>query len=235
MIDIPKRISKATGSAPKSEQTYNQNSNLPESAKILLLLGPYAASVSSPRVTSDTNVFTERDEINMWIEMGPAFRYGKLAAIAFLLLTIWLAANGTFVSALNPPYDPPYPFPPTFPVNNFDFTITASATLIKIQPGQTGGLVIWVDLYCPNSTVTIRCDSTVLQEVNLQFSGCPSGAFCILDKQQVLLPPLYQAGSNFLVYTFLKGGTGVTPITVTGMDQFGRIRSVTFGVVVCNC
>jgi hypothetical protein len=171
----------------------------------------------------------------MWIDMRSAYKYVRLVGIAFLMLTITLVASGAFANAFNPPYDPPYPFPPTFPVNNFDFTISTSATLIKIQPGQTGSLVVWINLYCPNSTTTIRCDSTVLQLVTLQTSGCPGGAFCILDKQQVLLPLLYQAGSNFLVYTFSTSSTGVTPITVTGTDQFGRTRSTTFGVVVCYC
>ena len=172
----------------------------------------------------------------MWIDMRSAYKYGKLVGIAFLMLTLTLVASGAFASALNPPYDPPYPFPPTFPVNNFDFTITTSTTLVKIQPGQTGSLVVWVNLYCPNSTTTIRCDSTVLQLVTLQTSGCPSGAFCELDRQQVLLPPLYQAGSNFLVYTFSPSSlSGVTPITVTGTDQFGRVRSATFGVAICYC
>jgi hypothetical protein len=171
----------------------------------------------------------------MWIEMRTVYKYGRLVGIAFLMLTITLVASGAFANAFNPPYNPPYPFPPTFPVNNFDFTISTSTTLIKIQPGQSGTLTVWVNLYCPNSTTTIRCDSTVLQVVNLQISGCPGGAFCALDKQQVLLPPLYQAGSNFLIYTFSTTPIGVTSITVTGTDQFGRTRSATFGVIACYC
>ena len=167
--------------------------------------------------------------------MASVYRYGRFVAIALLMLTLTLVSTGAYARAFDPPYDPPYPFPPTFPVNNFDFTLTASTTLIKIQPGETGSLVVWVDLYCPNSTTTIRCDSTVTQIVNLQVSGCPSGSYCILDKQQVLLPPLYQAGSNFLIYSFGTSGSSVTSITVTGTDQFGRVRSVVFGVVVCYC
>jgi len=171
----------------------------------------------------------------MRMDMVSASKYGRLAAFAFLVLTIAFVSTSTHVYALNPPYDPPYPFPPTFPVNNFDFTITASSTLIRIQPGQTGSLVVWVNLYCPNSTTTIRCDSTVFGQVSLQFSGCPSGSFCDLDKQFVLLPPLSQAASNFVIYSFGTSGSTVTPITVTGTDQFGRVHSVTFGVVVCYC
>jgi hypothetical protein len=147
------------------------------------------------------------------------------------MFTLALVTSGSLVNATNPPF----PFPPTFPVNNYDFTISTSATLIRIQPGETGGLVVWVDLYCPNSTTTIRCDSTVLQTVNLQISGCPTGAFCILDRQQLLLPPRYEAGSNFIFYTFSTSPIGVTLITVTGTDQFGHTHSANFGVVACYC
>jgi len=162
--------------------------------------------------------------------------FQTVLAATFLVLTLALVVGGVLVN-VNATQMPPYPFPPTFPVNNFDFTITTSATLIKIQQGETGGLVVWVNLYCPNSTTTIRCDSTVLQTVTLYVSGCPSGAYCILDRQQVQLPPLYQAGSNLIVYTF----TTVTPsnslaqMTVTGVDQFGHSHSVTFGVIICYC
>ena len=160
--------------------------------------------------------------------------FGRGMAVALLSLTLVLVIGGIYVNAYQ---TPPYPFPPTFPPNNFDFTISTSATLIRIQPGQTGGLIVWVNLYCPNSTTNIRCDSTVLQNVYLTFSGCPGGAFCSLDKQEVLLPPLYQAGSNFIIYTFasISGGTSPSLVTVTGIDQFGHTHSTSFGVVVCYC
>jgi len=171
----------------------------------------------------------------MGIVLVSAYKYGRLVAFAFLMLTITIVSTGGYVYAFNPPYDPPYPFPPTFPVNNFDFIITTSTTMIKFQPGQTGALVIWVNLYCVNSTTTIRCDSTVMQQVSLQISGCPSGTFCSLDRQQVLLPPLSQGASNFVVYSFATTGSSITTITVTGTDQFGRVRSTSFGVAICYC
>jgi hypothetical protein len=160
--------------------------------------------------------------------------FGRALAVAFLSLTLMLVVGGVYVNAYQ---SPPYPFPPTFPVNNFDFTISTSRTLIMIQPGESGGLVVWVNPYCPNSTTTIKCDSTVLQSVQLTISGCPGGAFCILDKQQVLLPLLYQAGSNFIIYTFPTSPVGSLPslITVTGTDQFGDTHSASFGVIVCYC
>jgi hypothetical protein len=155
-------------------------------------------------------------------------------AVVLLSVILVLVVGGVYVNAYQ---SPPYPFPPTFPVNNFDFTISTSTTLIRIQPGQSGGAVVWVNLYCPNSTTNIRCDSTVLQTVNLAISGCPGGAFCVLDKQQVLLPPVYEAGSNFIIYTFPAIPVSATPylITVTGTDQFGDTHSTSFGVIVCNC
>jgi hypothetical protein len=53
----------------------------------------------------------------------------------------------------------------------------------------------------------------------------------------VLLPPLYQAGSNFIIYTFHGISVGSSPylITVTGTDQFGDTHSASFGVIVCYC
>lgn len=166
--------------------------------------------------------------------MRASHLFRRALAVAFLSLTLMLVVGGVYVNAYQ---SPPYPFPPTFPVNNFDFTISTSATLINIEPGESGGLVVWVNLYCPNSTTTIRCDSTVLQSVDLTISGCPGGAFCILDKQQVLLPPLYQAGSNFIIYTFPAISVSSLPhlITVTGTDQFGDTHSASFGVIVCYC
>lgn len=168
--------------------------------------------------------------------MGLRREFQRSVAVTSLVLTLALVVGGIFVN-VNATQSPPYPFPPTFPVNSFDFTITTSATLIKIQQGETGGLVVWVNLYCPNSTTTIKCDSTVLQTVTLSISGCPSGAYCILDRQQVQLPPLYEAGSNLIVYTFttITPASGLTRMTVTGVDQFGDTHSVTFGVIICYC
>lgn len=165
------------------------------------------------------------------------FRCEFRRALAVVFLVITLTLVGSMFVDVNAQQGPPYPFPPTFPVNNFDFSITPSATLVKIQPGETGGLVIWVNLYCPNSTTTIRCDSTVLQTVTLSISGCPGGAFCILDRQQVQLPPLYQAGSNLIIYTFatITPASGLTQVTVAGTDQFGHTHSATFDVIVCYC
>ena len=165
----------------------------------------------------------------------PRRGFGKGLAVTLLALTLTLVVSGVFVNATQ---SPPYPFPPTFPVNSFDFTITTSTTLVRIQQGQTGGVVVWLNLYCPNSTTTIRCDSTVLQTVTLYISGCPSGAYCALDRPQVQLPPLYQGAANLIIYTFSTvpvGNNQVAQITVTGVDQFGQTHSASFGVIVCYC
>lgn len=173
----------------------------------------------------------------MTIDMHLRREFQRALGVTFLVLTLLLMGGGIFTN-VNAIQSPPYPFPPTFPVNAFDFTITTSATLVKIQQGQTGGLVVWVNLYCPNSTTTIKCDSTVLQTVTLSISGCPGGAFCTLDRQQVQLPPLYQAGSNLIIYTFTTvpaASNQVVQITVTGVDQFGHMHSATFGAIICYC
>jgi len=156
----------------------------------------------------------------------------RALAFAFLALTLALGISGTFVHAVQ---SPPFPFPPTFPVNTLDFRISTSTTLIRIQPDQSDALVVWVDLYCPNSTTTIKCDSTVLQTINLQISGCPGGAFCILDRQQVNVPPFSEASSNLFIYTFSTSPIAPTLMTVTGTDQFGHSHSASFGVVACYC
>ena len=158
----------------------------------------------------------------------------RMLAVGFLVITLALLV--TSVEAQ--PASPPYPFPPTFPVNNFDFTVTPSTTLIKIQQGESGGLIVWVAPYCPNSTTTIRCDSTVLLTITLTIAGCPSGAYCVLDRQQVQIPPDYEAGSNFIIYTFstvAATNNALAQITVTGVDQFGVSHSATFGVIICYC
>lgn len=160
----------------------------------------------------------------------------RALAVTILALTLVLVVGGISMNAYA--YQtPPYPFPPTFPVNNFDFTLATSATLIQIQPGQSGGLFVWVNLYCPNATTDIKCDSTVLQTVYLTVSGCPGGALCILSNQVVQIPPVTEGAINLIVYTFF----GITPsssptiMTVTGIDQFGHVHSASFGVIVCYC
>lgn len=173
------------------------------------------------------------------IAMDRTRRLGMVAVVAFLSLTLLSVGGSSMIvtAQQGPPYNPPYPFPPTFPVNEFDFRITPSTTLVKLQQGQTGALTVWIAPFCPNSTTTIRCDSTVLQTVYLSISGCPGGAFCALDKQVVQLPPDYQAGSNFIIYTFfgITASSSPTLITVTGTNQFGVTHSATFGVIVCYC
>ena len=185
----------------------------------------------------DTNLFTALREIDLGVDMRVRRREIERAlAVTFLTLTLALVVGGVLTNA-EAYQSPPYPFPPTFPVNNFDFTLTTSATLIKIQQGQTGGLFVWVNLFCPNSTTNIRCDSTVLQTIYLSVSGCPSGALCVLSNQVVQVTPVTQAASNLVVYTFFGGSASSSPtlVTVSGIDQFGDAHSVTFGVVICYC
>lgn len=129
-----------------------------------------------------------------------------------------------------------YAYITPFPIINFDFTLTSSTTLVRMQPEASGTAVIWVNLFCPNSTLTIRCDPTVLQYITLKVdSGCPSASYCMLDRTTILVPPLYGAGSNLIIYSFSTSTSGVTTITVTGIDQFGNSHSTQFGVVVCYC
>ena len=184
----------------------------------------------------NTNLFTGLHEIDLMVDIRLRREFEKVLAATFLVLTLALIVNGVVTNAYAT-QSPPYPFPPTFPVNNFDFTLTASSTLIKIQPGQTGGLFIYVDLYCPNSVTDIRCDSTVLQNVYLAVSGCPGGALCILSKQELQIPPVTEGASSLIVYTFfgITSNSGPATMTVTGIDQFGHTHSVSFGVIFCNC
>ena len=185
------------------------------------------------------NLFTRVGKIDSSIDMEKPRRFGMVLLAAFLSLTLASVGSASVIVTAQPgpPYSPPYPFPPTFPVNEFDFTITSSTTLVKIQQGQTGGLVIWVTPFCPNSTTTIKCDSTVLQTVYLSISGCPGGAFCALSRQVVNIPPDYQGASNFIIYTFftITPSNSPTLITVTGTNQFGVTHSTTFGAIVCYC
>jgi hypothetical protein len=173
----------------------------------------------------DQQSFNSRVTKRAGTHLHNACRFAKDVALV-LVVASTLAVSGLFVNAT---------FPPTYPLDEYDFTISASTTLVRAQPGSSAALVIWVSLFCPNSTTTIKCDSTVLQSVTLQSSGCPSGSFCILDRTQVLVPPLYGAGSNFLIYSFSFAATGVTTVTVTGTDQFGHSHSTQFGVILCNC
>ena len=169
--------------------------------------------------------------------MNTVSKYAKTAGVILLVVGITIALSGV----LNV-----YGFPGSGPdIPALDFTITASRTLIRIQPGMSGALTIWVNLFCPNSTSTIRCDSTILQHVTLQIlGGCPGGAYCVLDRTQLLVPPLYGAGSDFFVYTFTPADVStqskmnlysVSTITIGGIDQFGQTHVVQFGVVLCYC
>ena len=156
--------------------------------------------------------------------------FQRALTVTFLALALALTVGGVFTNAYAE-------FPPTYPVGVFDFTLTPSTTLIHIQQGQTGGLFVWVNLYCPNSATDIRCDSTVLSTISLSISGCPSGAFCILSNQVIQVPPVTQGATTVLVYTFfgISASSSPTLVTVTGVDQFGHVHSASFGVIVCYC
>ena len=167
--------------------------------------------------------------------MRPAYQYVKIVALIFLAVTLTIAVTGTYVNAWV-----------SYPEGNLDFVLTASTTLVKMQPGQSGSLVVWVRSYChnfdynftQNSTANHLCDSQYSYaplNVNLQFSGCPPGAFCSLDRTEVLAPFSYGAGSDFVVYSFSSSSSGVTLITVTGTDVFGNSHAVRFGVATCYC
>jgi len=137
-----------------------------------------------------------------------------------------------------------------------DFILTASKTLIKTQPGMSGSLVIWANLYCPNSTSSFvsqgpsppsfGCDTTILPIVTLQIlGGCPGGAYCVLDRTQILVLPVgpiaSESATNFFVYSFSfnagnnNPGGSVSTVTVLGTDQFGHSHTVQFGVALCYC
>ena len=156
-------------------------------------------------------------------------RLARVLSLISLAVMVTVAISGSFVHAYVTPY----------PIENFDFTLSASTTLVKMQPGASGILTVWVNPFCPNSTMAIRCDSTVLQTVTLKSSGCPPASFCMLDRTQVLVLPLYGAGSNFVIYSTScssspcsSTSSGVTTVTVTGIDQFGHSHTATFGVAV---
>jgi len=159
----------------------------------------------------------------------------KSAGIILLIVGFTMVMSG----AINV-----YGFPglgPNIPAQ--DFILTASKTLIKTQPGMSGSLVMWANLYCPNSTssfVNVACDTTILPIVTLQIvGGCPGGSYCILDRTQILVLPVgpiaSEAASNFFIYSFSLTGSSVSTITVVGTDQFGHTHSTQFGVVLCYC
>jgi hypothetical protein len=166
--------------------------------------------------------------------MKTVHSYAKTMGLIFLVLTLTLIISGSYVSATQLP-----------PPANFDFVIAASRTLIKMQPGASGSVAIWVQLFCPNSTANQLCDSTQLQTVSLQLSGCPSSLYCMMDRAVVLAPPLYTADSNLVVYSFALNpcvpikcsnvNTNAATISVTGIDQWGHTHTAQFGVIVCYC
>ena len=170
------------------------------------------------------NLLTKHVSISAGTHMHITYRFVKPVGILAVVM-LMVVLSGPFLYAYQTP----------FPIMNYDFAISASTTLVRMQPGSSGALVIWVSLFCPNSTSTIRCDSTVLQTVTLQSSGCPSSSFCMLDRTQLLVRPLYGVGSNFVIYSFAYTSSAVTTITVTGTDQFGDTHSTQFGVVLCDC
>jgi hypothetical protein len=165
------------------------------------------------------------------LQMHTIRRYAKCVSVMLLVVTLTLVIGGAYANA----YENGNESGNSFPREDFDFTITASRTLIKIQPSASGSLVIWVKPYCTNSTSFALCDTTVLQTVNLQVSGCPTGSYCSLDRTQVLNPPLYSGSSEFVVYSFSMSTTSVTTVTVTGTDQFGHSHATQFGVILCYC
>jgi len=171
----------------------------------------------------------------------------KSAAVILLVIGVTIVMSGVISVYAYPGLGPNIPAQ--------DFILTASKTLIKTQPGMSGSLVIWANLYCPNSTSSFvnvgpsppifGCDTTILPLVTLQIvGGCPGGSYCVLDRTQLLVPPLYGAGSDFFVYTFTPADVStqskmnlysVSTITIGGIDQFGQTHVVQFGVVLCYC
>jgi hypothetical protein len=161
-------------------------------------------------------------------------RYAKCVSIMFLVVTLTLVIGGSYVNADN-----------SWPLHSFDFTIHASTTLIRMQPGSSGSLAVWIEPYCngqedPTPSVSwALCNTNELVTVNLTVSGCPSNLYCILDRTQVQAPPLYRTQSEFLVYSFTCATFSCTTftstpttVTVTGTDQFGHTHSAKFGVIL---
>jgi len=201
------------------------------------------ASVSTLRFYRNVTKYTI--EVSMYTNRQCA----KSAAVILLLLAVTIIM-GSVISV--------YAFPglgPDIPAN--DFMLTASKTLIKIQPGQSGSLVIWANLYCPNATSSFvshawsnynfACDTSILQIVNLQIiSGCPTGALCVLDRTQIMILPTgpiaSEAATNFFIYSLSSpctscscgscAGSSVSLVTVIGTDQFGHTHAVQFGVAI---
>jgi len=153
---------------------------------------------------------------------------GKCLTLMFLALTVTVVISGAYVNAWEIGGN-------SYPLVNFDFTIVPTRTLVRMQPYSSGSLAIWVKPFCTNSTSFIQCDTTVLQTISLSLTGCPGVAYCTLDRQVVLAPPLYSASSEFVIYSFSGSTAGPSTITVTGTDQFGHTHSAQFGVILCYC
>jgi len=174
----------------------------------------------------------------------------KSAGIILLIIGVTMVMSGA-ISV--------YAFPGLGPnIQAPDFILTASKTLINMQPGQSGALVIWATLYCPNSTSSFvsvgpsppsfACDTTILPVVTLQIvGGCPGSALCILDRTQIMILPMgpiaSEAATNFFVYSLVSPctscgcgnsgcGSSVSMVTVVGTDQFGHTHSVQFGIAI---
>ena len=173
----------------------------------------------------------------------------KSAAIILMIIGVAIVMSGVINV---------YAFPglgPDIPAQ--DFILTASKTLIEMQPGMSGSLVIWATLYCPNATSSFvnhawsnynfACDTTILPIVTLQIvGGCPSAALCVLDRTQIMIVPAgpiaSEAATNFFVYSLPSSclscscgscpGSSVSIVTVVGTDQFGHTHSVQFGVAI---
>jgi len=173
----------------------------------------------------------------------------KSAGIILLVVGVTMVMSGAISVYAYPGLGPNIPAQ--------DFILTASKTLINIQPGMSGSLVIWANLYCPNSTSSFvsvgpsppsfACDTTILPLINLQIvSGCPGGALCILDRTQIwdlpVGPIASESASNFFVYSLATSctscscgycpGSSVSTVTVIGTDQFGHTHAVQFGVAI---
>jgi len=166
----------------------------------------------------------------------------KSAAVILLVIGVTIVMSGVISVYAYPGLGPNIPAQ--------DFILTASKTLIKTQPGMSGSLVIWANLYCPNSTSSFvnvgpsppffGCDTTILPLVTLQIvGGCPGGSYCVLDRTQIWVLPVgpiaSESATNFFIYSFSLSGGSISTVTVVGTDQFGHTHSVQFGIALCYC
>lgn len=167
--------------------------------------------------------------------------HAKSMSLVFLVVATTLAISSSHVNVQ------------ALPGFGYDFTISTSSTLIRIQPGSSNGLSsgsmsVWVSTFCPNfSFGASQCDPSMIQVVNLHILGCPSTAYCVLDRTQVipqpiggLVPPAGTptagtAGSEFTIYSFTPIPPGVSTIIINATDRFGHSHSTQFGVLICNC